>query len=38
MLFQEIPYYSDNGTDIVNYNDAVLVYFADGSVAPGACN
>ncbi|MDI7235602.1 LIC10774 family surface protein [Leptospira santarosai] len=30
--------YSGNGTDIVNYDYSVLVYFAGGSVAPGACN
>ncbi|MBF3377265.1 LIC10774 family surface protein [Leptospira borgpetersenii] len=30
--------YSDNGTDIVNPNYTVLVYFAGGSIAPEACN
>ncbi|EMY79754.1 PF07602 family protein [Leptospira weilii serovar Ranarum str. ICFT] len=30
--------YSGYGADIVNYNNATLVYYAGGAVAPGACN
>ncbi|EMJ66264.1 MULTISPECIES: DUF1565 domain-containing protein [Leptospira] len=31
-------HYSGSGTDIVNSNNALLIYFAGGSVAPEACN
>ncbi|WP_061221608.1 LIC10774 family surface protein [Leptospira borgpetersenii] len=30
--------YSGTGTDIVKYDNALLIYFAGGSVAPEACN